>query len=139
VSDPIVFNHVGHCVGDIARARRFYEALGFVFDRDLTVPDDPTGKLLRVDPPVGLSAVYLRSGGFVLELLHYDRPGNPPPEVRAMNEPGLTHLSVTVADLPGTLETLANLGAEVLEDTHNGVAVFVRDPDGQLVELIAKH
>ena len=134
-----MFNHVGHCVQDIDRSQRFYEALGFVFDRDLTVPDDPTGKLLRIDPPVGLSAVYLRSGGFVLELLHYDRPENPAPRERAMNEPGLTHLSVTVADLPATLETLTGLGAEVLDDTHIGVAVFVRDPDGQLVELIARH
>ena len=134
----MVFNHVGHCVEDLERSQRFYEALGFVFDRDLKPPDDPTGKLLRIAAPVNLTAVYLRSGGFTLELLHYERAGNPPFRERAMNEPGLTHLSVTVVDLPGTLARLTALGGQVLEDTDMGVAVMVRDPDGQLVELIAR-
>ena len=54
-----------------------------------------------------------------------------------MNEPGLTHLSLTTDDLPGTLAVVAELGGEVLDDTDVGVAVMVRDPDGQLLELLA--
>ena len=76
-------------------------------------------------------------GDFTLVLLHYDRPGNPPYRPRVMNEPGLTHLSITVDDLDATLGRVVAAGGEVLQDTNLGVAVLVRDPDGQLVELLA--
>jgi catechol 2,3-dioxygenase-like lactoylglutathione lyase family enzyme len=131
------FNHLGHCVTDVARAERFYtELLGFTRQRTLEVPDGPAGRLLRVEAPVGLSAVYLERDGFVLELLHFDRPGNPPARERPFTEPGLTHLSFTVDDLDGACARVAELGGEVLDDTNLGVAVMVRDPDGQLVELL---
>ena len=132
-----VFNHIGHCVTDVARSRRFYEELlGFTFQREMRVPDEGTAKLLRVEPPVGLTAVYLARDGFVLELLHYDRDGNPPARERAMNEPGLTHLSVSVDDVAGVCALVPQFGGEVLEDTDLGVVVMIRDPDGQLIELL---
>ena len=132
------FNHVGLCVTDLERSRRFYEeALGFAFQRDLTAPDAATSKLLQLAPPVGLTAVYLTHGSFVLELLHFDRPGNAPRRDRTFDEPGLTHLSLTVDDMPSVLAAVAAHGGEVLEDTDLGVAVMVRDPDGQLIELLA--
>ena len=47
-------------VSDLGRARRFYEgALGFTFRDDMVVPDSVAGRLLRVEPPVGLTACYL--------------------------------------------------------------------------------
>jgi catechol 2,3-dioxygenase-like lactoylglutathione lyase family enzyme len=132
-----VANHIGLCVTDLGRARRFYEeALGFTFQRDLRPPDDLTATLLGLDPPVGLTAAYLTLGPFVLELLHYDRPANPPAGARTMDEPGLTHLSITIGDLPGTLERVRRLGGQVIESSDIGLAVMVRDPDGQLVELL---
>lgn len=132
------FNHVGHCVADLGRARRFYEeVLGFTHQRDTTVPDAATSRLLRVPPPVGLTAVYLERDGFVLELLHFDRPGNAPRRERSFTEPGLTHLSFTVDDLAATCAAVAELGGEVLTDTDvGGRAILVRDPDGQLIELL---
>jgi lactoylglutathione lyase len=135
--DHSVVNHVGHCVSDLERSRRFYtELLGFEVQREIQVPDEATARLLRVEPPVGLSAVYLERGGFVLELLHYDRSGNPPARERPLNEPGLTHLSVCVDDIDAVAARAAELGGEVLTDTHIGVAVTIRDPDGQLIELL---
>lgn len=131
-----VTNHVGLCVSDLDRSRRFYEeALGFTFQRDLRPPDDITGKLLELDTP-RLTAVYLTMGTFVLELLHFDRPDNPPARRRVMNEPGLTHLSFTTADLPGAIERVRACGGSVVEGTDIGLAVLVRDPDGQLLELL---
>ena len=132
------FNHVGHCVTDLARARRFYEeVLGFTFQRELPVPDDPASRLLQVDPPVGMTAVYLERDGFVLELLHFDRPGNAPQRPRSFTEPGLTHLSFSVEDIAASAARAAELGGEVLADTEiPGMAIMVRDPDGQLVELL---
>ena len=133
----VTVNHVGLCVTDLDRSRRFYEgALGFAFDRSLQPPDAVCATLLGVEPPVGLTAVYLTRGAFTLELLHFDRPGNPPARERAMPEPGLTHLSVNTDDLEAALARVAAHGGEVLTATHVGVAVMVRDPDGQLLELI---
>lgn len=133
----VTVNHVGLCVADLDRSRRFYEgALGFTFDRSLRPPDAVCATLLGLDPPVGLTAVYLTRGAFTLELLHFDRPDHPPARRRPMTEPGLTHLSVTTDDLDATLVRVAAHGGEVLAATHVGVAVMVRDPDGQLLELI---
>jgi catechol 2,3-dioxygenase-like lactoylglutathione lyase family enzyme len=133
-----VVNHVGHCVADLAVSRRFYEeALGFVHHRDLRVPDGPASRLLRVPEPVRMTAVYLQRGGFTLELLHFDREGNAPRRERSFTEPGLTHLSFSVDDVDATCRLVTDLGGEVLEDTDlGGQAVMVRDPDGQLLELL---
>lgn len=132
------FNHVGHCVTDLARARRFYEeVLGFRHVRDLPIPDAAASPLLRVPAPVGMTAAYLELDGFTLELLHFDRAGNDPRRERSFTEPGLTHLSVTVDDLAATCALVREHGGEVLEDTDiAGRAIMVRDPDGQLVELL---
>jgi predicted enzyme related to lactoylglutathione lyase len=133
-----VFNHVGHCVTDIARSRRFFEELlGFTHQREMEVPDAMTSKLLRVPEPVGATAAYLVRDGFVLELLQFQREGNAPQRERSMTEPGLTHMSFSVEDVNATCARVAEFGGEVLEDTNlGGTAVMIRDPDGQLIELL---
>ncbi len=132
------WNHVGHHVADLDRAVTFYrEVFGFEELHRLQVPDAASSRLLRVPEPVGLTAVYLGLGGAVLELLHLDRPGNLPPRERPFTEPGLTHLSFTVEDLSATCAAVRAHGGEVLEDTDmGGFAVLVRDPDGQVLELL---
>jgi hypothetical protein len=52
-----------------------------------------------------------------------------------MNEPGLTHVSVATDDFEGVLARVPEYGGEVLDDTRNDMVAFIRDPDGQLVEL----
>jgi catechol 2,3-dioxygenase-like lactoylglutathione lyase family enzyme len=133
-----VFNHLGHCVTDMARAERFYvEVLGFERLRSLDVPDRPSDRLLRVPAPLGMTAVYLQRDGLVLELMEFAREGNPPRRDRVMNEPGLTHLSFSVDDVAATAAKVAEYGGEILADTDlRGLAIFVKDPDGQLIELL---
>jgi len=133
-----VFNHLGQCVTDLDRSRRFYvEALGFEPWRELQPDDGFTAKLLGLSGPLDMTACYLRRDGLVLELLHYAADGvTATPERRAMNEPGLTHISVSVDDLAATCEQVKALGGEVLTDTDIGIGLFVRDPDGQLIELL---
>ncbi len=133
-------NHVGLCVTDAHRSRRFYEEVfGFTHRNDLTPEDRATSRLLQVPTPVGLTAIYLVLDGFVLELLHFDREGNDPERVRAFTEPGLTHLSFGVDDIAAACERVRANGGQVLEDTDlGGLAVMVRDPDGQLLELLPR-
>lgn len=131
----MIVNHVGLRVADLDRSRRFYEALGFTEMLTTEVPDEPMHRLVRVAPPVGLRACYLRNGAFVLELLAFDHHPSGPVD-RAMTDTGLTHLSVGVDDVAAAKQVVAEHGGEVLGDTDVGVAVMVRDPDGQLIELL---
>ena len=133
----VAFNHVGHCVADLARSRRFYEELlAFDFEREISPPDDPSATLLRMKPPIGMTACYLRRDGLVLELLHFGDAGTVPHAERVMNEPGLTHLSLSVDDVDEVCRRVPDYGGEVLEESNIGVGIFVRDPDGQLIELL---
>ena len=134
----IAFNHIGQCVTDLDRSKRFYcELLDFTIEREINPPDEMSAQLLGLTPPLGMTATYLVRDGLVLELLHFAAPGQTQPyRPRAMNDPGLTHLSLSVDDLDGTLARLADFGGEVVAGTNIGAGVFVRDPDGQLLELL---
>jgi catechol 2,3-dioxygenase-like lactoylglutathione lyase family enzyme len=132
------FNHVGQCVTDLDRSKRFYcELLGFVLEREITPPDESSAQLMALTPPLALTAAYLVRDGLVLELLHYAAAGQTQPfRARTMNEPGLTHVSLSVDDLDAVCARVPEYGGEVVESSNIGAAVFVRDPDGQLVELL---
>ncbi len=132
------FNHVGQCVTDLERSKRFYcDLLGFTFEREIKPPDDSSAQLMSLTPPLGMTAAYLVRGGLVLELLHYAADGQTLPfAARTMNQPGLTHLSLSVDDVAATCARAAEFGGEVVEGSNIGAAVFVRDPDGQYVELL---
>jgi catechol 2,3-dioxygenase-like lactoylglutathione lyase family enzyme len=135
LTDSVV-NHIGLCVHDIDRSRRFYEELlGFEYEREIAPPDEITGRLLQLDPPLGLRAVYLRKDGLVLELLAYAGRRRPRRE-RPMDEPGLTHISIGAEDHGSLLDRVEALGGTVVAESDIGVAVFIRDPDGQLIELL---
>jgi catechol 2,3-dioxygenase-like lactoylglutathione lyase family enzyme len=135
--DRVVFNHVGHCVTDMARSRRFYEELlGFEFWRELIPPQEESAKLLGLVEPLGSTICFLRRDGFVLELIHYSDPSHQrAPARRSMDEPGLTHISLS-CDVAEVCERVAAYGGQVLTETDVDVAIFIRDPDGQLVELL---
>jgi len=133
--EDVVVNHIGLSVADLERSRRFYEdVLGFVYDRELRPPDGPTGTLLSLEPPVNVTAVYLTRGTFVLELMHFDRPGNAPERQRPFTEPGLTHLSVSIEDIDAAVALVPERGGQVVATVMG--AFMVRDPDGQLIELL---
>lgn len=135
----VAFNHLGQCVTDLDRSRRFYvEVLDFAVEREIQPPDDLSAKLLRLSAPLGMTACYLRRDGLVLELLHFAGEGGAPrPFVeRTMNDPGLTHVSFSVDDVGATCALVVEHGGSVLDDTDIGAGIFVRDPDGQLIELL---
>jgi lactoylglutathione lyase len=134
----VAFNHVGQCVTDLERSKRFYmELLDFGLAREINPPDDLSAPLMGLTPPLALTATYLTRNGLVLELLHFAAPGQTrASRARTMNEPGLTHLSLSVEDVDAVLTQVPEYGGQVLPDTNIGHGVFIRDPDGQLVELL---
>ena len=132
------FSHIGVCVTNLQRSRDFYEkVLGFQFLREFRNKDHPVqDRFLRL-PKVDLHAIYLQRDGLQLELLAYYSPGTAPRPERPMNQPGLTHISLKVADVPAAIAEVKKAGGRVLEDTIiSGRACFILDPDGQLIELV---
>jgi lactoylglutathione lyase len=136
-SHQTVFNHVGLCVADRERSRRFYEGLlGFEFWWELAVPDEGAEPLLQLPKPLGVHATYLVRDGFVLELIDYsEREVHAGPE-RVMDQVGLTHISFSVSDLGGVLERVKEFGGVVVDGTVSEQSAMIRDPDGQLLELL---
>jgi catechol 2,3-dioxygenase-like lactoylglutathione lyase family enzyme len=133
-----IYNHTGQVVTDLERSKRFYqEVFGFQFWYEIQPPDEGTAKLNCMEPPLGVTASYLVLDGFVLELIHYSAEGAVRDYVpRTMADPGLTHVSIAVDDVRATAAKVAEYGGEIIEASDVGVALFVRDPDGQLVELL---
>jgi lactoylglutathione lyase len=137
-SNQTVFNHVGLCIADRERSRRFYEGLlGFQFWWELDAPDDSTDQLLQLEKPVGLHATYLVRDGLVLELLDYSERSVHVGAERVMDQVGLTHISFSVSDLGAVLESVEAFGGSVVEGTVSKQSAMIRDPDGQLLELLS--
>jgi lactoylglutathione lyase len=137
-SHQTTFNHVGLCVADRERSRRFYEGLlGFQFWWEIDVPDEAADQLLQLAKPLGVHATYLMREGFVLELIEYsEREVHAGPE-HVMDQVGLTHISFSVSDLGDVLERVAEFGGAVVDATVSKQSAMVRDPDGQLLELLS--
>jgi catechol 2,3-dioxygenase-like lactoylglutathione lyase family enzyme len=132
---PNACSHIGLCVTDLARSRQFYEEVfGFRAAFDVTTDGPDTPKLLRIEAPLKLEAVYLHLDGLLLELLSFDRRASK--QERVINEPGLTHISLFVDDLDKIIDAVPRFGGRVRHDTNIGVGVFVEDPDGQAIEVL---
>jgi len=133
-----IYNHTGLVVTDLDRSKRFYrEVFGFRLWYEISPPDVPTAQLTGLTPPLGVTASYLTLDGFVLELMHYSADGATLPfRARTMNEPGLTHLSISVDDVQVAAARAVEFGGRRIEESDIGAALFVRDPDGQLIELL---
>jgi lactoylglutathione lyase len=120
------------------RSRRFYEGLlDFQFWWELDPPDEGTDQLLHLEKPVGLHATYLVRDGLVLELLDYSGRRVHAGSDRVMDQVGLTHISFSVSDLGGVLEKVADFEGSVVDGTVSKQSAMIRDPDGQLVELLS--
>jgi predicted enzyme related to lactoylglutathione lyase len=53
-----------------------------------------------------------------------------------MNDVGLTHISLSVSDLPAVLAKVDDFGGSVVDETVTAQFAMIRDPDGQLIELL---
>src|SRR4029077_12148760 len=110
--------HVGICVTDLERSIEFYrDRLGFRYLSRIHVAGEPSDTLLSLRG-VDLHAAYLERDGLRIELLYYAAPQAPAADrPRPMNELGLTHLSLRVADLAGLITELRDRGVRVVDAT----------------------
>jgi lactoylglutathione lyase len=73
----------------------------------------------------------------VLELIDYSKREVQAGSERVMDQMGLTHISFSVSDLGGVLEQVQEFGGSVVDGTVSPGSAMVRDPDGQLLELLS--
>jgi catechol 2,3-dioxygenase-like lactoylglutathione lyase family enzyme len=140
-ADETLFNHIGLCVTDMKRSREFYESgLDFTYWWELRpedLPQDDAARVMHLDTPLNLHAVYLIRDMFVLELLSYHKDRYDEWRPTSMATPGLTHISVSVANIDAAAERAERFGGtRVPASTHANMVTWIRDPDGQLIELV---
>jgi glyoxylase I family protein len=137
-------SHIGVCVSDMERSLRFYcDGLGFEpaerYDLDdTTLPG--LAEALEVASPVALRSQMVVRDGLKIELLAYRSPSPTGVPSSSRGQLGLTHLAVVTDDVDATAERLVALGGTFLERTDVEVGVrlvFVADPDGTRIELLA--
>lgn len=141
---PTAFSHLGVCVSDLERSRRFYcEGLGFDEVGSHHVGDE-FASLMEV-PGVDVDSVMLARDGVTVELLSFRTPGHVgEPVRRSMNRLGLTHLSFRVDDVDVAASAVERAGGAVIAGTRTrldvaGTAldfVYCTDPDGTRIELM---
>ena len=125
--------HTGLSVSDMERSLKWYkDVMGF----DTVLKD-------FYAPPLGARICFIRGcGGFEIELFQYDEPKAIPADRLKPNSDlqtiGTKHLAIQVADMAGFKEKAVAYGVDIAHEvTMTGESVmFIRDPDGVLVELI---
>jgi catechol 2,3-dioxygenase-like lactoylglutathione lyase family enzyme len=125
------FHHISIKTADIFRSISFYEALGFAVTTRFTA-----GTTL---------ACWLTGHGMNLELIQVPQPSDPIDSFSDENYVGYYHLSFLVDNLEMCLQNLLTAWGEVqlplsprqqtIGETAYLVA-FLRDPDGQPIELL---
>ncbi len=145
-ASALTFSHVGICVSDLERSLRFYcQGLGFEPVEAYTVGTE-FGRLMEIEGSIVLQSSFITRDGVRLELLCFDEPGFQGPAARRpMNQLGLTHLSVRVADVDAAAARIRELGGTVLDHTRTRLDnpdgsssdfVYCTDPDGVRIELM---
>lgn len=115
-------SHIGIRVHDMARTRAFYEHLGFVWDWGPAGPEP----VAAMSHPSGLEL------NFILNAKDAAEP-NILMDV-AEKHAGITHIALQIADVAATKAALEKAGIAI-SGRRGTAALFVRDPDGNVIEL----
>lgn len=114
-------HHVSFAVSDLARSRRFYEGV-------LELEPIPR-------PELGLPGVWYRAGSSEVHLIATP-PGANVGTAPERLTPLANHSAFAIDDYDATLARLKARHAEVLETSAERGQLWVRDPDGNVLELI---
>ena len=114
-------HHTSFPVRDLERSRRFYEGI--------------LGMRQKSRPDFGFPGVWYESGDCEVHLIQTSPAidvGAPPPALNPMAR----HEAFGIDDYNETLRHLKNNGIEVLETSPEQGQMWIRDPDGHIIELI---
>jgi glyoxylase I family protein len=133
-------SHVGLCVSNLDRARRFYvDGLGFEDFARFEI-DRP---LAAMDDACDLTSCFVQKDGLRLELLYFRQPTPSGSPSTRRTQLGLTHLSFVVDDVDAAATDLVAFGGTIVDGTRSGdddpevvQIVFLADPDGNRIELM---
>jgi glyoxylase I family protein len=115
-------HHISFAVRDLERSRAFYEGI--------------LGLETIERPDFGLPGVWYQAGGSEVHLIQAPEgvdAGRPPAKL----SPIANHQAFSIEDYGATLETLRGHGLEVLEAGPERRQMWIADPDGYVIELIA--
>lgn len=118
--------HIGIRVRDLSTSRAFYEAVGFKF---IAGPLGPEPVAILEHPAGIVLNLILNASSSSSENVLMDLPEK---------HPGYTHMSLSVANLDEVHQELRAQGIGITEgpvEFPGARALFVRDPDGNVVEL----
>ena len=115
-------HHVSFSVADLERSRAFYE--------------DLLGLERIPRPDFGIPGLWLGSGQAQIHLIAV------PAEVDVGTRPDgispvVNHCAFAIEDYAKTLDALRGRGVEVLETNPEQGQMWIRDPDGNVIELIS--
>lgn len=129
---------------DLARTRRFYEALGFTAASGPT-PVDGAELALLGRPDARAERLSMRLGAQEVSFLRFDPPGRPYPEGSTATDLWFQHIAIAVSDMAQAHARalaaggvpITRGGPQTLPANTGGVTAFkFRDPDGHPLELL---
>ena len=120
-------NHVGLRVRDLAIARAFYEKLGFEFIAGPMGPEP----VAVVEHPAGININFILNASTDASVTNVlmDVPEK---------HTGFTHIALQITDRAAVQRQLGDAGipiTETVELPDGSVFFFIRDPDGNVIEL----
>lgn len=144
---PVVgFMHAIHATNDVETTLAFYREVFGLSGQVRQFPNDAV-PILTNSPGVSLrvSMLQLPGNGFNFELTEFSNVERHPAQPQ-ISDPGAPHMKLLVRDIEPVVATIRKLGTPIL--TRSGApvsattslgkvkAIFVRDPDGYIVEAI---
>lgn len=119
-------DHLGIRVVDAERAVTFYESLGFM----VTIRHDEASVIIMTHPS-GIEINLIVNGAA------HDSGGNVLLDM-PIKYSGFTHVALRVADVDAAVRRVLDLEIQITEGPvrlGNGRSFFIRDPDGNVIEL----
>jgi catechol 2,3-dioxygenase-like lactoylglutathione lyase family enzyme len=134
------FDHVGISVANLERSIAFYrDLLGMEVIQEVPFEGAKYESILRLRGAKGRIAV-LRIGNLELEFFEFVRPaGQPADPIRPVCDQGIAHFAVQVEDLSALYARLKAAGVDFHcppIDFGCAIATYLRDPDGNVIEML---
>jgi catechol 2,3-dioxygenase-like lactoylglutathione lyase family enzyme len=122
-------DHVGIRVSDLPAALNFYQMLGFIIDKGECYPEyNSTGLINKHGVRLNLIDTAEPTDNSQLNIL-FDED---------IKYPGLTHIAFIVSNLQETIQFFEHLNISITEGPillKRRQAIFIRDPDGNVIEF----